>query len=347
MEKVDLESLESRSFLQSGFWAGFKKLYGWEGMAFTGEEEGKRWNVSVLLRRLGPFCFAYIPHGPEAVLNVDEEEEFLYKIGGELKHKLPKNCIFIRFDLPMFSVQKDGVVSRTAYRKPLRKGVDVQPPDSVILKLDKSEDELLAAMKSKWRYNIKLAEKKGVTVSEEGLAGLETFLELYEETGKRDAIAIHSREYYRDLFNEAIKANEKSHGISSQPKLKLWVARYEDQALASIITLYFGGQAVYLYGASGQLHRNLMPTYALQWKAICDAKKSGCEYWDFFGIPPADDPGHPMHGLYRFKTGFGGEIVHYPGAWDYPLKPFFYALYSLAERLRYYWYKTVKKRMRG
>jgi lipid II:glycine glycyltransferase (peptidoglycan interpeptide bridge formation enzyme) len=98
--------------------------------------------------------------------------------------------------------------------------------------------------------------------------------------------------------------------------------------------LFRGKEATYLYGASSNIKRNLMAPYALQWKAIQDAQSSGCIVYDLFGIPPNEDPDHPMAGLYRFKTGFGGSIIHRPGSWDYPCKPLLYTLFKRAEHLR-------------
>ena len=116
--------------------------------------------------------------------------------------------------------------------------------------------------------------------------------------------------------------------------LILYTAEHENDVLAAIIVLYRGKHATYLYGASSNNKRNLMAPYALQWRVMQDAKIYGCTQYDLFGIPPDENPDHPMAGLYRFKTGFGGKIIHRPGSWDYPYKPLLYFLFSTAERLR-------------
>lgn len=232
-------------------------------------------------------------------------------------------------------------VPRPPLGHPLRRArADVQPPDTVLLDLSPSEDQLLAAMKPKWRYNIKLASKKGVEVARlSGAAALEAlpaFYALYRETGERDRIALHPESYYRRLFELGAEAP----GF----RLSLWTARHEGSLLAAIVTLFRGEEAVYLYGASSNEKRNLMPAYALQWAAIRAAKAEGARVYDFFGIPPTGEPGHPMEGLYRFKTGFGGEIAHRAGSWDFPLKPLAYDLFGLAERARSWYFKGFKKR---
>jgi lipid II:glycine glycyltransferase (peptidoglycan interpeptide bridge formation enzyme) len=236
--------------------------------------------------------------------------------------------------------------------------------------LTPDETAILGSMKSKWRYNIGLAEKKGVAVrsvlaaavsaaEDSGANELETFYRLYKETAERDSISIHSIDYYRSLFEEAAK-----HTID----VRLYLASHEGEDLAGIVTLFRGKESVYLYGASSNHKRNLMAPYALQWQAMKDAKASGCLYYDLFGIPPLPPeelPDHPMAGLYRFKVGFigegeggaggssssgisarpGGRIIHRPGSWDYVYRPLVTALYSLAEKTRKkIW--DIKKRLK-
>jgi len=139
-------------------------------------------------------------------------------------------------------------------------------------------------MKPKWRYNIKLAQKKGVSVTQEGRASLPLFMELYKETAARDRIAIHPQTYYETLFQTvaelATYAPQRAYAPFC-PRLLLYVARYGEEALASIIVLHFGSFATYLYGASASQKRNVMPTYALQWQAILDAKNAGLRCYDF------------------------------------------------------------------
>jgi lipid II:glycine glycyltransferase (peptidoglycan interpeptide bridge formation enzyme) len=217
-----------------------------------------------------------------------------------------------------------------------------------LLDLRPSLEKILAAMKPKWRYNVGLAARKGVRVrqsnfetSGEGFnADIETFYRLLRETAARDGIAIHGFEYYRTLFSHI---REYSASVSSgpRPEARLYLAEYQGETLAAIVTLFRGREGVYLYGASSNSRRNFMAPYALQWKAIGDAKAAGCTEYDFFGIPPGDDEkDHPMAGLYRFKTGFigggeaGGRIIHRPGSWDYAYRPLISRLFNTAEGLR-------------
>jgi lipid II:glycine glycyltransferase (peptidoglycan interpeptide bridge formation enzyme) len=191
-------------------------------------------------------------------------------------------------------------------------------------------------MKPKWRYNIGLAEKHGVIVNCNDEQDINIFYRLLSETAARDGIAIHNIEYYRTLFEEC-KITQTTFSPSNHyplPTTHLYTATHENDILAAIVVLFRGKEATYLYGASSNVKRNLMAPYALQWKAMQDAQTYGCTVYDMFGIPPNTNPDHPMAGLYRFKTGFGGKIIHRPGSWDYPCKPLLYALFKQAELLR-------------
>jgi len=245
---------------------------------------------------------------------------------------------FLRWDIPFpeqtiapEQLEAEGLVKARA---------NVQPPDTVILDLSRDEEELLSGMKSKTRYNVRLAAKKGVRVElGEWKRDLKAWLELYQVTAERDRIAIHDPAYYRSLFELAEEFDPRELSIS------LYLAYHDRELLAGTIVARFKESAYYLYGASSNEKRNLMPAYALQWRAIQDAGSSGARSYDFFGIPPAEDPNHPMHGLYRFKVGFGGDIVRRPGAWDLPLRSLEYRAFRVGEALRNYYYKVLKKRV--
>jgi len=331
---ADLAVCESAdSFLQSALWGHFKFRFGWLARAFLIDWEGfAQRPLLVLCRSLAPgLSCAYIPWGPELPpgFPASDRQAALKELARTLKGFLPRNTVFIRCDPPWFV--DDSRDAQSAYAAPappfIRASADIQPPDTVLIDLSVSEEEIRAAMKPKWRYNIGLAEKRGVLVAEAGAQGLDVFYSLLEETARRDGIAIHSSAYYRTLF-------ELCEIGDSRTQLRLYLARHESDALAAIAVLIRGTQATYLYGASSNIKRNLMAPYALQWQAMRDAKSRGCLIYDLFGIPPSDTADHPMAGLYRFKTGFGGTIIHRPGSWDYPCMPLMYRLFSSAEKIR-------------
>lgn len=323
----------AESFLQSGFWGSFKARFGWNARAFTvqwGEWEAKP--LLVIRRRLGfGVSFAYIPLGPELPPEFPAEDtarnEALAELAQALRALLPNNIAFIRFDPPWHTEGPD--TPRPSIGKPFSPaGADVQPPDTVLVDLTASEETILSRMKSKWRYNIGLARKKGVTVRQAEEAELTRFYALLEETARRDGIAIHRIEYYQTLFAHC---REYPQGGQSAA---LYLAEHEGDLLAGMVALFRQREAVYLYGASSDRKRNLMAPYALQWQAMRDGKAKDCAEYDLFGIPPHEDPAHPMAGLYRFKTGFGGRIIHRPGSWDYGYRPVAKRLFVAAEGIR-------------
>jgi lipid II:glycine glycyltransferase (peptidoglycan interpeptide bridge formation enzyme) len=281
-----------------------------------------------------------VPWGPELPEGFPGEARnaALLELALAVRAFLPKDTAFIRFDPPWYSEDtkvSDTLVSGAPGVTPpgppfIRAGADVQPPDTVLIDLADPGEDLLAGMKPKWRYNARLALKRGVTLRRAGEEGVEQFYALLKETAGRDGIAIHGIEYYRTLF---------SHDSAPAPDIRLYLAEHEGDVLAGIVTLFRGKEAVYLYGASSDKKRNLMAPYALQLKAMEDARAAGCEIYDLFGIPPTEDPDHPMAGLYRFKTGFGGRIIHRSGSWDMPYRPLAYRLFRTAETLR----KTLRK----
>jgi lipid II:glycine glycyltransferase (peptidoglycan interpeptide bridge formation enzyme) len=339
---------KAASFLQSGFWGTFKARFGWEARAFTLEWAGRgespvfpEKSLLVLRRPLVPgFSLAYIPWGPELPGVLSDAPALRQRALGELAAALgdilPKDTAFIRFDPPWYVEASGGFPRETPLPPFVRSSADIQPPDSVVLDLVQPLESLLEKMKPKWRYNARLALKKGVHIRRTGAEEVAIFYRLLGETALRDGIAIHDFEYYRNLFESSWYGGEK-------PDLHLYLAEHEGDVLAGIVTLFWKKEAVYLYGASSGKKRNLMAPNALQLRAMEDARASGCEEYDLFGIPPDDDPRHPMHGLYLFKTGFGGKIVHRPGSWDYPCRPLVYRLFCAAESLRKQ-LRTFKKR---
>jgi lipid II:glycine glycyltransferase (peptidoglycan interpeptide bridge formation enzyme) len=320
----------------------FKQQFGWKAHAFMVEYDNREKKpLLVLTRRIARvLAFAYIPWGPELPAAIVPESESLTKIMTEIAaglHSRLPHAALIRFDLPWFTEGTDPSYPAAPFKKA---PVAVQAPSTVHIDLAPGEEAILAQMKPKWRYNIRLGCKK-VTVTRCGPERLEDFYALLEETARRDRIFIHSLAYYKALFDLAAKpaaqppdaapANSTRHVPIA---ISLYLAEYEKTPVAGIVTLFRGSEAVYLYGASSSEHRNLMAPHALQWQAIRDAKAAGCACYDLFGIPPAPGPAHPMAGLYPFKTGFGGRILHRPGCYDYPCNPLWTLAFHLAEKTR-------------
>ena len=342
LRRVDLSLCdEANSFLQSGFWGRFKSRFGWEAHSFcldwviNKDETLYETKTLLLLRRkfLPGFSMIYIPWGPELPASFPDSdyEAAITELSLVLKENLPKDTVFLRFDLPWLSCDKPFFFSSRLKRSL----VDIQVPDTVILDLTQPIESLKLKMKAKWRYNAGLAIKKGVKVKLSGVQNIDTFYKLLEITSSRDGLFIHEINYYKTIFECLSKTILSIPEIfKTKIDLRLYIAEFEENPLACIIILLWKKEAIYLYGASSNENRNLMASYALQMKAIEDAKEFGCETYDLFGIPPEDNPSNPMSGLYLFKTGFGGSIYHRPGCYDYPCKNFLYFLYQKIEFLR-------------
>lgn len=351
LEGIALDELDSGNILlQTAFWGRFKSLFGWEAHAYRWCWGSQGGSLLVLVRCLpGGLRMAYVPHGPilPEYMQVGEISSLLADLAKNLMRFLPSGCFMVRFDL-MGGVRGSlGQVERAELPSldvPFRAApYRVQVPDSVILNLERGEDVLLSEMHKKTRYNVRLAMRKDVRIrclrGTEALDVLPLWYQIYRETAQRDGIALHEESYYHRLFVEAGRVHGEGFGF------RLYMAYHDGEALAGIIVSRCAYRFTYLYGASLSRKRELMPNYLLQWRAICDAIAEGGRDYDLNGIPPSGRSSHPMHGLWRFKTGFGGEVHHFLGAWDYPCRPFLYGLYAVAERFRG-WKSALRKRMR-
>ena len=287
-----------------------------------------------------------------------EFASFLSELAKNLKSYLPKNTIAIRFDPDViFSNPEDrdafnyGMKTVAwADRLKLKKNkVDIQPPDSTQVDLTATEEEIMAKMHQKWRYNIRLSEKKGVKIARyDGKSinlseKIDKFYELTKETNARDGNSSHAKSYYLDLIKSSADQIEQGKDV---PVINLYIAEHEGDEIAAIMTLFSHDEAIYLYGASSNNKRNLMPNHLLQWTAMRDAKAYGSRYYDMYGMPPeGKDEHHPMHGLYMFKANFGGKNIHRTGSWDVPVKAW-YGPYNFVEKLRAWWFKKVVKALK-
>jgi peptidoglycan pentaglycine glycine transferase (the first glycine) len=267
-----------------------------------------------------PFGWRHVfcPMGPVLDNNINAEtENQIYKL--LIDHFREENCIFFRTE------------SARALPKKLvplvKKTIDINPPATVILDLNKSADEMLASMHQKTRYNIRLAEKKDIVI--DNGKNFSVFWNLMKKTGARDGFKLHREEHYKNLFNY------DSAGQTT--------AYLNHKAIACIVYYVFGNTFTYLYGASDYHYRNLMAPYLLQWHCIQLAKHSGYEYYDFFGVAPKVnsnspdyqyDDGHQYAGVTRFKLGFGGESCRRAGTRDIVISGGKYKFYKFLRAIR-------------
>lgn len=199
-------------------------------------------------------------------------------------------------------------------------GDQIQFRNTVQLDLTQDEESLLQAMKQKTRYNIRLAGRKGVTVRKGGRENLDLLFELYAETAARDAFIIRPLAYYQDAWGAFINAN------LAHP----FIAEVEGEAVAAIILFSFGERTWYMYGASRDLHRKKMPNHLLQWEAMSWAKANNYRIYDMWGAPDEFGDSDPLWGVWRFKAGFGGQVVRHIGAWDRVISRPWHWLYTFA-----------------
>jgi len=194
----------------------------------------------------------------------------------------------------------------------------IQFPNTMLLDLTRSEEDLLASMKSKTRYNIRLAGRKGITIRQGNMDDLDLIATMYQETAARDDFAIRPQAYYLDAWRSFYEAD------MAMPLL----AEYQGDPVAAVILIRFGDRVTYMYGASTNNERQRMPNYLLQWESIRWAKAQGCKIYDFWGAPTQFEEGDPLWGVWRFKDGFRGDVAWHVGAWDFPARPFWYNVYA-------------------
>jgi lipid II:glycine glycyltransferase (peptidoglycan interpeptide bridge formation enzyme) len=207
---------------------------------------------------------------------------------------------------------------------------EMQPEHTIILDISQSEADILAQMKQKGRYNIKIAERAGITISSSESRGaeLDQFYELYKTMAVRQKISYRNKAYFEALLEI----------LGERQYARCYNATIADsggeQILAAAIIGFCDHRATYLFGGSSNERRNLMAPYLLHWQIIREAKARGFSEYDFFGIAPCDNPNHPWAGVTRFKKQFGGQEVHLAGSWDLVFRPAEYQLFKIAEKIR-------------
>ena len=203
---------------------------------------------------------------------------------------------------------------------------EMQPEHNWVMNITKSEEEILAEMKQKGRYNIKIADNGGVKVSSSNTSGneLNEFYKQYSNTGRRHKIGFRGKKYFASLLDI----------LGQRDYARVYSARAGKTALASAVIIFYEKECLYLYGGSSEEMRNLMAPYLLHWEIIKEAKKRGYEEYNFLGIAPDDNQKHAWAGITRFKKQFGGCQVDILGSYDLPIKPLEYQMFKLAERIR-------------
>ncbi len=313
--------------LQSFEWGEFRNEHEWTVHRVEVVDEKKTLLQAQLLEKRLPLGkgFMYCPEGPvlseewgskRADTAMRALTEFLGKFARE------RGAIFVKVDphIPLELLPGDWFESHGYVDSP----EDLQAAVVAHVDLSGSEDDILARMKQKGRYNIRYSAKKGVVVRRGSKKeDLEVFYQLLESTAKRQGITYREKAYFAGIHKHLISA-----GLA-----EFITAFANDRPVASILVTYFGAEAVYLYGGSSEEDRNVFGSYAVQWEGIKEARKHGCKYYNMTGIAHDDDPSNPWAGLRQFKLKFGQE-VRLVGAYDLPVAPLAYKAFTTANRIR-------------
>jgi peptidoglycan pentaglycine glycine transferase (the first glycine) len=308
--------------LQSWAWGETKAQTGWTARRLLWQiDEKPAAAAAILVRRLHPrfpLSVAYVPKGP--LLDWGDSDLLEAVLSRLMSEARRVHALFVKIDPDIRADTHEGaqLISELGRLNWRLSGEQIQFRNTMLTDLTRSEDELLAGMKPKCRYNVRLAERKGVTIRHGTTADLPIFYTMYCETGQRDDFLVRPYSYYQHIWQDFL-ATDLAH---------LLLAEVEGQPIAGLIVFRFGPTAWYFYGASTANARELMPNHALQWAALRWAKAVGCSRYDWWGAPDILDESDPMWGVYRFKAAFGGEFVPGIGAWDFAVSASRYRLYT-------------------
>jgi lipid II:glycine glycyltransferase (peptidoglycan interpeptide bridge formation enzyme) len=364
-----ISELPNPHFLQTYEWAQVKARYGWQPIfflwsgkfykAYTSDQLDQldlsdrsdiRAACLVLKRTVlsrgfaARLCILYAPKGPlldwsnEPLrkLVLDDLQSFARKQG----------AIFLKADPDVVlgrgipgtedaGEDNDGqAVMSDLRRRGWRSSSDqIQFRNTVLVDLSASEEEMLRRMKQKTRYNVRLAEKKGVTVRVGARADLPLLYRMYAETSVRDGFVIRDEGYYRMVWQTFMSSNVGKLEGSRVPTLNIptcepIIAEVGSEPVAALFVFYFADRAYYVYGMSREAHREKMPNHLLQWEAMKRAKGRGCLVYDLWGAPDEFNENDSLWGVFQFKQGLGGQVVRTLGAWDFVSRPFWYKMYT-------------------
>ena len=328
---------------QTTFWGQVKARIGWEPRAFDISHAGGRSDVLLLNQPFAGNCIAaYIPQGPEYAPPPENYGIYLEELAEKLVPHLGAKTAFIRFDLPWLSpfagddflhptipearIQEMRMNFGTSSYNFIKSVNDMTVASCMIVDITPDEKTILARMKPKTRYNIGLAERKGVRTFQASIEHLPAFYELYLQTAGRNKFLVCDYEHFHALFSVIEQNNQNTEVV-------FLLASHNSDLLAGVIMVVSESTALFLFGASANNKRNYMASYAAHWEAIRQARARGCTEYDMGGVSPGAAPDHPFYGLYSFKSGFGGQMIHRSGTWDFPLDKDAYTAFRNAETI--------------
>lgn len=313
-------------FLQLWEWGMVKKGMGWEPIPLILEQDGEIKAALLILKRRLPLpglkkSIFYAPRGPVAATDNLHFHQLLFEGAQRIARK--HGAIFLKIDPDVVNTDTgyQNILMQCGFRKK-ETGLNfegVQPNYVFRLDITPSEIKLLENMHSKWRYNIRLGRKKGVEVRQAvSKEDLPVFYNILQETAERDHFLIRGYEYFEWIWDYMVE-----NGYA-----QIFLAEYQGEVIAATLAMILGDKAWYLYGASSNRQRQVMPNYLLQWEMITWARSQGCSLYDFRGVSGDVDESNPLYGLYRFKKGFNGVFTEFAGEWDYVYAPLLYFMWT-------------------
>ncbi len=309
--KSFLQSHKKGHFMQSPEWAQLKSFWEHEIVSVEDDQGSIKGTMSLLIRKIPflPYTIMYSPRGPVCDPHDSATLQELLAQTKRLAQKYNSYVLKMDPDIEKSDVEFERIMISLGYR--LKGGLKpyegIQPRFVFRLKVKgRTEEELLQSFHQKTRYNIRLALKKGVQIKPGSREDLGEFHRLLVDTGVRDKFIVRNQQYYEQVYD-----------CLGPEHVKIFMAYYEGQAIAGSIAIVYGNKCWYLYGASSNEHRNLMPNYLLQWEMIKLALSSGCDLYDFRGATGDLNEDSPLYGLYKFKKGFNGDFTEFVGMFDY------------------------------
>lgn len=339
--KKFLENHERCNFQQSIEWAKVKED-NWKSEIILAEDDNKKiiGSLMVWIRKMPIFGnIIYASRGPVCDIHDILVLKQLTQGAQELAKKYKAIVLRIEPDILKEDIKFREIVTSLGYKiKDDAKDFKDEIQPRFVFRLDiknKTEDEIFAGFHSKTRYNIRLAGKKGVEIKEGTREDLQAFHKIMIETGSRDGFITRPLSYF-----------EKMYDCLAPNHMKLLIAYNQGKPISGVIPIFYGNKTWYLYGASSNKHRNLMPNYLLQWEMIKMAIKRRDDIYDFRGVSGVVDESHPQYGLYRFKKGFGATFTEFIGEIYIPYKPIRYKLYKFSEKA-FRTLRQIKRKIKG
>jgi peptidoglycan pentaglycine glycine transferase (the first glycine) len=337
-----IAQLPGPHFLQTWEWAQVKAKYGWVPMPFVWRDDrGNFVAAAMILRKqilsrglVARLSILYAPKGP--LLDWDDAALRARVLNDLQSFAKKQSAIFLKIDpdvvlgrgvpnSPEDNLEPGGPRARSELTRRgwVYSSDQIQFQNTVLIDLSASEEEMLARMKPKTRYNIRLAEKKGIKLRVGTPGDLPMLYKMYAETSVRDGFVIRDEDYYLRVWELFMKSS-----VPGQPAAAALIAEVDGDPVAGIFLFMFAGRGYYVYGMSRSVHREKMPTYLLQWQALKHAKIHACKTYDLWGAPEVFDESDSMWGVYRFKEGLGGTVIRTLGAYDFAPRKLWYKLYT-------------------